>query len=434
MVIFKASENINIKTTDGTLVKYEKLRNPSVFFNETIYITTIEDFEKLKKVFLSVGVKYKTRVFDETKIRYLSQFPKELGVQNINEYAILQKQNFQYKKLHKTTKEEELSSLYLNEEKVDLDKQLFGVIKQDITIAFIGSLGESLSKIVCACTALRILYDKLKQKFKSVKFDIYINASENKFFTRDKMVLLNQPFINKVSPLSIDVKTFCQYDFFFDLSSVTSRSYFKSLSLVDSWLYKFGLDYKNIDESLKYNQINIDSYKPKTSLKNRLDQLKLKGKLLLYHPYSANINKSIPKEISARILKELIQKLPDYVIVSVLKFDFQINDDRFVSLHEESKTFLDYSYIISNMDRVITVNTSTYHISDAFFIPTIVLFTNSDDTQAMTSYPMSKIIYIEDKRKNFSNFIFENESLVLYRFTGWQEFKVSKIIKLLETF
>ena len=97
MVIFRSSENINIKTTDGTLVKYLKLKNPSNLFNETVYITTYEDFEDLKRVFVNVGPKYKARVIDESKIRYLSQFPKELGISNINEYSVTQSLDFKYK-------------------------------------------------------------------------------------------------------------------------------------------------------------------------------------------------------------------------------------------------------------------------------------------------------------------------------------------------
>lgn len=434
MVVFRASENINIKTTDGTLIKYEKFKKPSEFFNETVYITSYEDFEKLKKVFRSVGDKYKTRVLDETKIRYLSQFPKELGISNINEHAIKQKLDFKYKKLHKTTDLKELNSLYLNEEISDLDKQIYGVLKQDISVLILGSFGSSISDIICGCTALRIFYEKLKKSFKSVKFDVYLNASENKYFSRDRLIYTNQSFIHKVYPLSIDVKQFCQYDFFVDTSSVVNRSYFKSLSPVNGWLYKFGIDYKSIDDTLKYNSVNIAAYKPNNSLKKRIEELKLRGKLLLYHPYSANINKSIPKEIAANILRQLILKLPDYIIVSALKLDFTLNDDKFVDLSAQSKSFLDYSYIISNMDSVITVNTATYHIADAFFIPTIALFTNVKNDEHIMKYPLSKIIYIDDKTKNFSKFIFENESLILYRFTGWKELKVDKIIKLLETF
>ncbi len=51
MVIFRVTQNINIKTTDGTLVSYFKLKNPSNLINDTLYITTYEDFLDLKKSF-----------------------------------------------------------------------------------------------------------------------------------------------------------------------------------------------------------------------------------------------------------------------------------------------------------------------------------------------------------------------------------------------
>ncbi len=44
------------------------------------------------------------------------------------------------------------------------------------------------------------------------------------------------------------------------------------------------------------------------------------------------------------------------------------------------------------------------------------------------------MIFVKDKSKNFSNFIFENESLLLYRYEGWKELKSSQIINLLESF
>lgn len=433
MVIFRTSENINIKTTDGTLVKYNKLKNPSSLFNETVYVSTFEDFSDLKRVFLSVGSKYKVRVIDEQKIRILSQFPKELGISNINEYLITQNLDFKYKKFdYSNTEQSELKSLYLNEKKADIDEQLYGVLKQDITIAILGNLGNSLSSMICACTALRLLYEKLIKQFKSVKLDIYLNASENKFFTRDKMLFLNQSFINKVSALSLNVKELCEYDFFIDTSSVFKRSYFEKLSYTDALLYKFGIDYTEIPIEKKYNTINISAYKPKTVLKKKLDTALLKGKVLLYHPYSANIEKSIPKEIAISLLKDLLLKLPDYTIVSVLKLEGGINDDRFLNLSSESKNFLDYAYIVSKMDKIITVNTATYHLADAFFIPTVTILTNPDEN--FVQYPLNKSIYIEDKSKNFSNFIFPSESLVLYRFDGFSKLTASKIIKLLEIF
>lgn len=435
MVVFRVTDNINIKTTDGTLVKYQKLKGPSNLLNETLYISTLEDFEDMKRVFSSVDQKYKAKVFDENKVRYLSQFPKELGILNINEYNITNNLNYKYKNYDFLAQEfENLDSLYLNEEKVDLKKQVKDTLKQDIKVLILGSPGFSLSEMICSCTALRIFYEKLKTYFKSVSLDIYLNASENRFYSRDKMLFSNQKFINKISALSIDVKEFCQYDFFVDTSSVLKRSYYKTLNYTDAWLHKLGIDYKKVPQNQKYNQINISNLKIRTTLKDKIDQIKLKGKILLYHPYSANIKKSIPKEIASKILKELILKLPEYTIISTIKLDSKFEDDRYMDLSSESKTFLDFSYIISNCDKVLTVNTSTYHMADAFLIPTVVIFTELDSKRTHSFYEMSKAIFVKDKTKNLSKFVFSNESLLLYKFEGWQEVNVSKVIKLLESF
>ncbi len=435
MVVFRVTDNINIKTTDGTLVKYQKLKGPSNLLNETLYISTLEDFQDMKRVFSSVDQKYRAKVFDESKIRYLSQFPKELGILNINEYNITNNLNYKYKNddlLIQSFKN--FDSLYLNEEKVDLSKQIKGTLKQDIKILILGSPGFSLSEMICSCTALRIFYEKLSTYFKSVSLDIYLNASENRFYSRDKMLFSNQTFINKISALSIDVKEFCQYDFFVDTSSVSKRSYYESLNYTDAWLHKLGIDYKKIPQSKKYNQINLSTFKVRKDLKEKIQKIKLKGKILLYHPYSANIKKSIPKEVAAKLLKELVSKLPEYTIVSTIKVDSKFDDDRYVDLSNESKSFLDFSYIISNSSKVLTVNTSTYHIADAFLIPTVVIFTELDSKRKYSFYEMSKAIFVKDKTKSLSKFVFENDSLLLYKFEGWQELKVSKVIKLLESF
>lgn len=433
MVVFRVTDNINIKTTDGTLVKYEKVKGPSNLLNETIYITTLEDFADLKRVFASVGNKYKAKVIDETKVRYLSQFPIELGITNINEYNITNNLNYKYKDQIAIQKEDNLvESVYLNEEKVDLKRQISKTLKKDIKVLILGSLGSSISEMICACSALRIFYERLSKHFKSVKVDIYLNASENRFYSRDKLIFSNQSFINKVSALSINVKEFCSYDFFVDASSISKRSYYNSLNYTDAWLYKLGIDYSTISQTQKYNVINLDSFKPKKELKDKIASIKKRAKIILYHPYSANADKSIPKEYAISLLQKLIKKIPDYVFVSALKLDAKFNHPNYVDLSNESKSFLEFCYIVSNCDKALTVNTSTYHIADAFFIPTVVIFTDFDKQREQKEYMHSKAVFVDDKSKDFSQFIFKNESLILYRFDGWKEFKLSKVIKLLD--
>ena len=86
MIFFRVTQNINIKTTDGTLVNYFKFKDPSNMDNETIYITTYDDFKDLKKVFANVDKdKYFAKVLNETRIRTLESFPIELGIINVDE-------------------------------------------------------------------------------------------------------------------------------------------------------------------------------------------------------------------------------------------------------------------------------------------------------------------------------------------------------------
>lgn len=47
------------------------------------------------------------------------------------------------------------------------------------------------------------------------------------------------------------------------------------------------------------------------------------------------------------------------------------------------------------MDKIITTDTSTYHISDAFIIPTIVIFTDSNFENKIKYYKYVKAIFIK---------------------------------------
>ena len=265
--------------------------------------------------------------------------------------------------------------------------------------------------------------------------DVYIDASNNSFYSRDKQIYLKQKFINNVLPLSITSKKLCAYDYFIDNSSVIEKSsYFNTLNIVDAWLYKFGIDYKSISTLKKHNELNIDNIKVSKTLEDKLKSLKVKGKILLFHPFSASANKTIPQDIASSMLKKLLTKMDGYTIVSTLNIDPKLVDDRYVNLTKESKTINDFIYIVSNMDSIITTDTSTYHISDAFMVPTIVLSTANDIDVKTQYYNYVKTVKIKDKSKSLSKFVYKNDSLTLYKFKSWQSIKISKIIKLLDSF
>ncbi|KLE02349.1 hypothetical protein [Aliarcobacter butzleri] len=414
MIFFRVSQNINIKITDGTLVNYLKFKAPVSLENETVYMTTREDFNDLKDIFQKVDKdKYLVKPLNEENIRKNPNFPIELGILNEFEY---ERDNENFFELKAT----------------DIYKQLKNIDKEEVSIAIIGGVGKSISQIISSCAALRILYKKLKEIYKNIKFDIFINASNNSYYSRDKDIYKTQDYINNIFPLSINSKKLCEYDYFID-NSLNVTNLLSELNSVDAWLYKFGINYKKIDELEKYNSLDISNYKIQNDLKTKIEQARKKGKLLLFHPYSANINKSIPQVIAIDLLKELLE-LEEYVIVTTLQIDSKFKHNNFIDLTNESKFINDFIYIISNMDKIITADTSTYHISDAFMIPTVTIFTDKNYAQKIKYYKYIKPIYVKDKSKNFSNFIYESEDLTLYKLEAWKKLKIDKIMKILDNF
>ncbi len=433
MVFFRVTQNINLKATDGTLVKYLKLKKPSELLSENIYCTTYNDICSIKKIFKRIGPEYKIRVIDEKKISSKIGFPTELGISNKNEYNILKNHEYEIEKNPSYIVEKNDNSVHsfaLNEKPSLLDEQI-NINQKDIKLAIIGGVGRSIGEIVNSLSSVRIMYDYLLKKFNSVKIDIYIISSDNTFYSRDKDIMKNEYFINQVYPLSLSVKKLFEYDFYIDNSSVTNSSYYSHMPFVDAYLHKFGMDYKKIPDIKKHNHLDISRYRPKQELVNKLNMLKSKGELLLYHPYSSDASRSIPEDASIRFLKKLVKKLKNETIISVLDLP-KFKEDSYVNLSPLSKSYYDFVYIISRMDKIITVDTSVYHISDAFFIPTVVLFTTVKPKNRIKYYSLTKAVVVVDKTKYFSKFMFEAESLSLNKFGGWGSLKVGRIIKSLE--
>lgn len=70
MIFFRVTQNINIKTTDGTMVNYFKFKLPSNIENETVYITTYDDFLDIKEIFSKVDKdKYLAKVLKRKILR-----------------------------------------------------------------------------------------------------------------------------------------------------------------------------------------------------------------------------------------------------------------------------------------------------------------------------------------------------------------------------
>ena len=67
-------------------------------------------------------------------------------------------------------------------------------------------------------------------------------------------------------------------------------------------------------------------------------------------------------------------------------------------------------------------------------IPTITIFTDKNYAKKIKYYKYVKPIFIENKSKNLSKFIYESENLILNKLESWRKINIEKIIKLLDSF
>lgn len=428
MIFFKVSQNINIKIADNSLVVLNK-ENRGNDENEYIYATTFHDFEAVKKIFEKVGTTYKTYIIDENKLISKKDFPIELGVSNKNEF-LLQKQ-----KLRRTTFLDEIpelstKELFRNEE----FRNIFDIVKspkKDISIAIMGGIGRGIGEILCGLTAIRVLIKALQKKYKNIKIDLFIESADNQYYKRDKELLEKDSSINKVMPLCLNIQKMSEYDYYIDNSAVSETLFYKNLNFTDAYLYKFGIDPDRTPLQSKFNQFDLSFYTPSNELKEDIEKLKSKSELILFHPYSPDINRSLPKDITATLLKELLTYC-DETIISTLKIE-KVENDKYVDLSKHSKTLFDFMYIISQCDYVITVDTATYHISDLFLIPTVVIFPDDELVEKrVTYYKMTKPYVLKEQKKNLSLLKFENDTLTVSKYTKYKDIKAKKILKLLK--
>ncbi len=256
------------------------------------------------------------------------------------------------------------------------------LVKKEIKIAIF--LSSALGDMLRACRALELYHSKLLNYFDKVSFDLLLDDSENY-----KYILDQSYYVNKVCQLPISLKEFFNgYDAYVELNEMLHDYNIKDnidTPIIDIFLQGLNIDSSTISDSEKRNFIKV-SPKAKKELSLLVSALKSCGKrLLLFNPLSSNPIRSIPQEFINKIIEDIIEK-SDYQIISFSKLSY--NHERFIELGEYTNNTENFLYLLSQMDAIITVDTSVYHVADAFNIPTYVIFATLLPQSRCKYYPL----------------------------------------------
>lgn len=269
-----------------------------------------------------------------------------------------------------------------------LDSKHLKSNKSDITIGIINGFGNAIGTLLQGLNSLLVLSEYLtkQHQFVNIRFNLYTLKSNTDTYFLSVLHKLTQQVNLEIKVIFLPVlhSEIFENDYLVDNSSYILDKNYLEYPIIDYFLKKYNLDFTTIQSKKNNNflkQILYENINP-TYMK-QIDTLFYGKKIVLLHPLSSTKLRSMPKKNVYQIIETIITST-DYYVVSAIDFDYK--QKRFMNLSQYSDDFFKFCYIISQVDKVISVGTSTYHIAAAFDKDTLVIPTVYTDIVNSKSY------------------------------------------------
>lgn len=307
--------------------------------------------------------------------------------------------------------------------------ELIGKVK-DVNILIINGFVSGIGDNLIGLRALEIFHDKYKDKFNSIRYEIY-----NENWMRVKDTIVRYGLVSNILDFPQPASSLAMYDAMIDLDNVHMWQEFATMPMIDCFLLILGIDPSSVDRkdkklSIPINKFYLDDLAPV------FDGIRFKNNkplLLFQYESSAKIRGITDKSIVSSIIKKLINS-SDFNIV--ILSDLDISSYKLYKMKPFSKTLDHYFTIIKNVDYVLTTDTSAYHIADAFNKPTVALFTSINPKLRTSYYDYVTPIYLPGTDNNpiFGYFDSNRQEHLDYVNKLWKSIKVDEIIKIFKEF
>jgi len=264
--------------------------------------------------------------------------------------------------------------------------------KKEVKIALINAMSNAIGDHLIGMKAFEYWQEKVKEYLKDSNVTIA-------FFQLNPMRMAPitkqwHPQFQQIYMLPNRMQRLVEYDAYIDFGSLLMRENFGNQPMIDFFFEALSIDAKTVPDERKRLSFKL-SQEPNQNMDRIFSVLKSqKRPLLLFHHRSTSPIRQMDNK-RARQYVESIIKNSDYFVLSACGLEF--SDKRFMDISMYSKDLETFASIISKMDSIITVDTSTYHIADAFDIPTVVLFTTIEPEYRIKYYPFTRGIMLEEK-------------------------------------
>ena len=278
--------------------------------------------------------------------------------------------------------------------KKDLAKTL-GDLKSnnEINIAITNGFSNAFGDNLIGMKALNLLKKELTKYFDEDKINFILLQ-----LNPAKLHPINSKNPCKTFVLPIPLSHLKSCDAYYDFGSLLLMNGFSELPMIDFFIKELSVgDIAPEHKRMEY-PLTPESLKITNMLMKHVRKKAKKRPILMFHQSSSSIIRSIDEKNYIRLVNEIIKE-SDYFVVTTIKTNFK--HKRFMCLNKFSTSIDDFAAIISQMDKIVTVDTVTYHLADVFDVPTVVLFTGIEPDVRCNYYPNVKGLSLVDKDSPF---------------------------------
>ena len=210
--------------------------------------------------------------------------------------------------------------------------------------------------------------------------------------------------------------------------SVPRREY-RELPWIDTRFKGVGLDPAVIPAGRKRNQVSIDP-QAACDVAPAVAAARASGRpLLLFHGQASTGIRSLPAEYTAPLLDALLDD-SDWTIVTLTPIPFA--HPRVIDWSALSRSFDHFIALIAAVDAFVSVDTSLYHIADAFDVPGVVIFTSNLPEQWITYYPFTTGVALQRGNRLLGTHDSADPDDVSFARALWQQLDVRQVRAALE--
>ena len=201
--------------------------------------------------------------------------------------------------------------------------------------------------------------------------------------SRDEIYKIATTILDKVEYMPYEISRLAQYDINIDIGNQLFWSDFSELEMHDFFLRSLGINHENIPEEWKQNHW-LQTAIPKENRKSN-------GYVMFCPKASTNL-RTIPDKYHFHIFNKLSKKFK----LPIVGFS-SVCHPNFTDVTNQCSNTSEFIKMIANSSYVYTCDSSALHISAAYDIPTLCIFTSIRPELRSRYYKNCESIYIGDK-------------------------------------